>query len=119
MRSDSKRFNRSLEFSIDMAQDSNLPPGCTNADIDRHMGASLEDCPDCEGDGKVNQSDCCGAEILGEDICSDCKEHCEKAKCEECDGTGKIDVEARKAAAKEEARIERYESRRDEERDSE
>jgi len=56
-------------------------------------------CPDCEGEGKINQSDCCGAEILGEDICADCKEHCSETICDECDGTGEIDAKSSKAEA--------------------
>lgn len=38
-----------------MRSDDNLPPGCTGADIDRHMGpdAEYKECPECGGDGNV------------------------------------------------------------------
>ena len=36
---------------------------------------------DCE---VKSDSSCCGATILGEDICSDCKEHCSDS-CEDCE----------------------------------
>ena len=54
-------------------------------------GSDDVDCPDCEGEGKVMESNCCGA-AMDEDtgICLDCHDHCEPAKCETCDGTGKV-----------------------------
>jgi hypothetical protein len=54
---------------------SNLPPGVTDADIDRHM----TECDDF--------SDCCSAPMIGDEdpICSECKEHCEAAEHEEFD----------------------------------
>jgi len=58
-----------------------------------------EDCLECDGSGKADISDCCGAEILGEDICADCKEHCEHASCDDCEGLGYI-VQPTKAEMK-------------------
>lgn len=47
------------------------------------------DCKTCNGTGKINQSDCCGAEIYDDvGICSECKEHCEEDECGDCEGTG-------------------------------
>ncbi len=55
---------------------------------------SPEDCPDCDGTGYLNESDCCGGTYFGESnddgMCGDCHEHCCKAMCETCDGTGNI-----------------------------
>ncbi len=49
------------------------------------------DCPDCEGTGKYEGSNCCGAPFWAEtDICSACKEHADDT-CDSCEGTGKID----------------------------
>lgn len=45
-----------------------MKPDCKNFD-------------DCE---VLNLSDCCGAPIMGGDICYDCREHCSDT-CEECD----------------------------------
>jgi len=42
---------------------------------------------DCKHYGncdKAGTSDCCNANIIWSDICSDCKEHCSDA-CEECE----------------------------------
>jgi RecJ-like exonuclease len=59
----------------------------------------LDDCPKCDGEGTIEQSNCCGATILDIDICSKCKEHCDKDKCEHCDGTGVVDMSAERAKA--------------------
>lgn len=53
-----------------------------------------EECPECEGTGKVFYS-CCGDDIRGNDIdlCPTCHEHCDITEGEECDtcgGTGYI-----------------------------
>ena len=61
-----------------------------------------DDCPECDGEGTIEQSNCFGATILDIDLCSDCKEHCDKDKCEECDGTGVVDMSAEKEKAYEE-----------------
>ncbi len=47
-------------------------------------------CEACNGVGCFNESDCCGAPIKFSDVCSDCGEHCGRAICDECDGTGKV-----------------------------
>lgn len=59
-----------------------------------------EECPDCEGEGTILLSNCCGAE-MDEDtlMCSKCHDHCDKSVCETCDGTGQIDIKAAKAEA--------------------
>ena len=98
--------------------DPNLPPGCSMRDIDRAMGGDCADCETCDGAGMLDKSDCCQVNILSGDICSKCNEPCGNTNCSECDGAGVIDLVARKEAARQEARIERYEARRDEERDS-
>ena len=50
------------------------------------------ECPECDGEGEFNDSDCCGAPIKHSDICSLCGEHCSKTTCTVCDGTGEIPV---------------------------
>lgn len=54
------------------------------------------ECPDCQGEGYLNQSDCCGSTFHGESdddgICGSCKEHCSNAKCEKCNGTGEYEL---------------------------
>lgn len=39
-----------------------------------------------EKEYEANGSNCCGAKIIGEDICADCKEHCQSFSdyCESC-----------------------------------
>ena len=34
---------------------------------------------------RAESSECCGANVLGEDICAECGEHCEKVKNDELD----------------------------------
>ena len=47
-------------------------------------------CSDCEGTGKYEGSNCCGAPFWAEtDICSTCKEHADDT-CDTCSGTGNI-----------------------------
>ena len=52
-----------------------------------------KECTFCDGLGYFNESDCCGGALLGmsddDYICGDCHDHCERAFCEECKGTGK------------------------------
>lgn len=58
-----------------------------------HPEGYSEDCPECEGTGKIDQSNCCGAAMdVDTLICLECKEHCDKDKCNNCDGTGKIKI---------------------------
>ena len=38
-------------------------------------------CDYCDGKG---ESACCGAPIIAEDICSDCREHCDN-RCSDCE----------------------------------
>ena len=90
-----------------------LPPGCTNADIDRAAGGHMDTCPDCEGE-PLDESNCCGAKIILGDICSKCHEHCEPAKCETCEGTGEVDMDAQKAQAREDAEESKADMERDE-----
>ena len=48
------------------------------------------DCPDCEGTGKYESSNCCGVPLwAGTDICSECKEHVDDT-CDTCSGTGEL-----------------------------
>lgn len=56
-------------------------------------------CLSCDGEGKFNISDCCGAEPRGNGdydssdfgICPECKEHCQYGvECGRCDGKGMI-----------------------------
>ena len=49
-----------------------------------------KNCPDCEGTGETEGSNCCGAQIVLGDICFDCMEHTDN-ECPECDGSGKVD----------------------------
>ena len=48
-----------------------------------------KDCPDCDGQGYYNDSECCNAKII-HGICSECGEHTTESICERCEGTGKI-----------------------------
>ena len=99
-------------------QYSNLPNGCTNADIDRAMGGNIgeEECPDCNGEGHTG-SDCCGWPfIVGDNgICPHCLEHSENAKCDTCDGKGEVtfDIDARRRELKAEADEKRWEERQE------
>jgi len=49
------------------------------------------ECPDCEGIGTFEESNCCDAKIIHSDICSACGEHCDRQECERCNGTGIIE----------------------------
>ena len=51
----------------------------------------MKDCPECDGYGYFDYSDCCDAPIKFHDICSYCGEHCEKETCETCKGTGQVE----------------------------
>jgi RecJ-like exonuclease len=60
-----------------------------------------ETCPDCEGDGILNITDCCGAKPSGNGdcdsldfgICPECHEYCDYGvKCETCNGTGEVEI---------------------------
>lgn len=47
-----------------------------------------KECPECEGLGTVEYSNCCGAEYDEDSgICFECKDHSDNI-CEACDGTG-------------------------------
>lgn len=56
--------------------------------------ALTEECPECEGTGYMDESECCGAAFYGDadddGICGKCKDHCSKAECPECNGTGRV-----------------------------
>lgn len=66
----------------------NLPPNVSM----KHVDPDDDTCPECDGEGSFDESACCGAALLGEDlICGKCFEHCEKAECVACDGKGKVE----------------------------
>ena len=76
-----------------------LPPGCTNADIDRAMGGDCDECPRCEGDGTILDDGAPDAVPI---------------KCPRCNGEGYIDLAREKAErrlAAEEARADANEDR--------
>jgi DnaJ-class molecular chaperone len=52
----------------------------------------MKDCPDCNGEGKFNESECCGAEIKWTDICTNCGEHTNETTCETCGGLGEVEM---------------------------
>lgn len=93
-----------------------LPPGCTDADIDRAMGGDNgeEDCETCDGTGKLG-SECCGAKVE-QGICVKCKEHADEERCPDCKGEGIIEfsIEARRKQARDEAAEDRYDEMKDE-----
>ena len=61
-----------------------------------------EDCPDCDGAGHFDYSDCCGAKMdMDRLLCHDCHEHCEPAECEFCKGTGQVELGYADEVAKE------------------
>lgn len=99
--------------------DPNLPGGCTDADIDRHMGGDdgEEDCENCN-EGLLDHSECCGA-ALKDGKCEKCGEEANREQCPECDGKGYItfSISERRAEAREQAAIDRWEERRDYGRD--
>ncbi len=54
-----------------------------------------QDCPVCEGTGKSDLTNCCGAGYDSDYmICRDCHEHLgdEDVECMDCNGSGKIEV---------------------------
>lgn len=69
-----------------------LPPGCTDAMIERRFGGGPEDCDACDGTGELNRSDCCDVPLHGDYqdflMCPKCGQGCERQKCERCDGGG-------------------------------
>ncbi len=97
-----------------MSQDPNLPAGCTQREIDRHMGVDSVDCDECDGSGTIDQSNCCGANIRSDGICDDCLEHCSKDNCERCDGTGSISGDKLRDEAAERRAEDAYERWKDE-----
>lgn len=58
-----------------------LPPGVSNADIERATDADYDNCPDCEGTGEACRKD----------------ENDDDGKCKRCEGTGIIDLSAEHA----------------------
>jgi len=88
MNNDDNGFNKAQR-----AYDNQLPP----------EDDEYEDCPECEGTGEVLLSDCCGAEIDSDImVCTKCKEHCGCSVCDECNGTGHINLTVKKREAYEE-----------------
>ncbi len=62
-------------------------------DVTFVLTSAPTDCTDCEGSGKYELSQCCGASYDSDImICSDCKEHIgeDDLKCETCNGSGKV-----------------------------
>ena len=48
-------------------------------------------CPDCQGTGEAETSNCCDAKFDSDiRICSECLDHVGDNECYTCDGTGKI-----------------------------
>lgn len=97
----------------------NLPPGCTDKDIEDAQGASMDVCPTCDGEGCIFESNCCEASFAepgwpDNDVCSKCHEHAEPIECERCDATGQIDIAKEKA----ERRLVAEEDKADEKRDN-
>ena len=62
------------------------------ADDDNRSGVNddLRDCPDCDGEGEFELSECCGATISHSGLCFECHDHTEGAECETCEGTGEV-----------------------------
>lgn len=74
------------------AYDNQMPPEDDNVD-----------CPDCDGSGKVDLSNCCGADVDSDIlICSKCHEHCDLSDCDTCEGTGQVSAKNERAKAYEE-----------------
>lgn len=50
-----------MSYNNKLPGDPNLPPGCTDADIERAMGGDVPDkeCPDCEGTGEDEEGNRC------------------------------------------------------------
>ena len=66
-----------------------MAPGTEN-DPRSGVHDNFVDCPDCNGEGTFNESECCGASIKWTDICEDCLEHCDESECETCGGAGEV-----------------------------
>lgn len=53
----------------------------------------IVDCNECKGEGLLHISNCCGEPLDKETMtCNACKEHCDFATCEECNGKGKVEL---------------------------
>lgn len=52
----------------------------------------LTECPDCDGEGKLDLSECCNAQMI-HGLCVDCREHADGEDCEKCIGTGEIEAD--------------------------
>jgi len=48
-----------------------------------------KECPDCNGEGKIAESECCGNSIF-HGICALCGENTEPTRCSTCGGTGGV-----------------------------
>lgn len=64
-----------------------------DAMYERHENVGTHTCTTCHGDGIEEFSDCCGATILDDMICSDCLTECKIATdvCEDCNGSGEME----------------------------
>jgi DnaJ-class molecular chaperone len=73
------------------------------------------ECPDCDGTGQVDLSNCCGVEFNTDIMmCSDCHEHCDRSDCDTCNGTGQLDSKAERAKAYQEYLEKKADEARDE-----
>lgn len=101
-------MNDPLQRSFDRAQrqyDAQLPP----------EDDEVDDCEVCECTGKINESNCCGMPMDTDTMmCLKCHEHCVKADCEECKGTGIINLTAQRQEAIEDYMERKAEEARDE-----
>ena len=106
------RQGNTFEGGAIVSQDPNLPDGCTNAALDRHMGADAgtEDCEACDGTG-LGGSGCCGATVGDDGRCAKCHDNAENESCEECSGKGFIEfvISERREDAKEQHESDQYE----------
>ena len=75
-----------------------LPPGVTNADIERQAGADYDDCPDCEGSGRIKDDGAVDAVSI---------------RCKRCDGEGFIDTTQEHAERQADAADREMDIRRD------
>lgn len=68
--------------------DPSLPPGVS----ERDFREGPDNCSECGGEGVVDFSNCCGAELWGNWLqamrCPECHEACERDLCPSCEGSG-------------------------------
>ena len=88
----SSMFQGMLESAKQLKRDmDNYPPGAANDPRAPFNKDTHIDCPECDGVGHFEESECCGAPISEDSfICSECLDHSGLTECEECKGTGII-----------------------------